>query len=233
MPKQATKRRETEATTTLIGDGFGVNRKRGFCPNDDHETPPEIWRLIIPYVDHDWRVWDPFYCSGLASKALKEIFDTVIHKKEDVFETTVKRKEYDLIVTNPPFHNKAKFLQLLVSFRKPMILLLPFEVMGRLWFREIFRKVMHKMSWLVPPTNMGFIYKGKRMGRAPFTYGLLFVDIGLPHPITDGRWIDKDNQRRLPWDVALPPRLDAYHGKTWSEKEQRKLYQQIRDATKG
>lgn len=92
-------------------------------------TPENAVRLITPYVGVNYRIWEctDFGKSNI-TKVFKEqgntVYGTDIEKGFD-FLTDEPEEDFDIIITNPPYDLKDKFIERCLYFSKPFALLLP------------------------------------------------------------------------------------------------------------
>lgn len=98
--------------------------------SDEFYTPFYAVEAIIEYLPKDKIYWLPFdkewsaFTQVLKSNDIKyEI--SHIDNNEDFF--TYEPKNWDIILSNPPFSIKDKILERAYSFNKPFLLLLPVE----------------------------------------------------------------------------------------------------------
>lgn len=95
--------------------------------SNDFQTPKEALYPLIPYLKKDWKIWECACGSGNLVRGLKEYNYDVIGSdiKEGHDFLKWQPKEYDCIVTNPPFSLKQEFLRRCYELKKPFALLLP------------------------------------------------------------------------------------------------------------
>ena len=108
-----------------------------FHINDECYTPDYAVYPLLKYLEpfKGKTIWCPFdtkeseYVKILTAAGHKVVYS---HKddgqnfydfEEGLF--TQSAPDFDLIVSNPPFHNKAKLVQKIIAFGKPFALLLP------------------------------------------------------------------------------------------------------------
>jgi hypothetical protein len=113
-------------------------------PDDHCETPRIAYEHIVPILStvanatsninskYDLKIWDPFFCAGGVANHLNSLgFKNVYNENEDFYAydngKTSGPKEYDVLVTNPPY--TAEHIPSLLKFcknaGKPCLLLLP------------------------------------------------------------------------------------------------------------
>ncbi len=94
--------------------------------NDEAYTPVYGVTPILKYIPKDAIVWCPFDTeeSNFVKLISKQNIVTFSHIStgEDFF--TYEPKQWDVIVSNPPFTNKRKFFERALSFNKPFALIM-------------------------------------------------------------------------------------------------------------
>jgi len=158
------------ASLTLRG------RAINFKKDDDYETPKYIWKMIVPFIDKNKTIYEPFFCSGLSGQYLTELGYNVIHKDEDFYENYDKHK-YDIIVSNPPFSNKKKVFNKLKEIDKPFIMIVPVSTITKQFFRNNFKD--DDISMLIPNGRLQFSKKGEQLSRCWFDCVALCYKLGL------------------------------------------------------
>tara|TARA_R110000868_G_scaffold108515_2_gene296135 strand:+ start:49 stop:573 length:525 start_codon:yes stop_codon:yes gene_type:complete len=96
---------------------------------DELYTPNEAVEMILPYIPNNVKtIWE---CTAIKeSKIVKVLRDngynvitSHIEDGEDFFD--YEPQQYDLIITNPPYSLKDKFLKRAYDLEKPFMFLLP------------------------------------------------------------------------------------------------------------
>jgi hypothetical protein len=131
--------------------------------NDEWYSTPSSWDKILPYINKNKKIFEPFYGGGHTFKYFKKNGYKVIGNKSlDFFDDKSNKyfKKCDMIVTNPPFSTKYKILKRLVEFKKPFILILPLHCINTLSFRKSFNDDMSDVSVMIPKGRLKFIQKG-------------------------------------------------------------------------
>lgn len=108
-----------------------------FHKNDECYTPAYAVRPLLPYLERfkGRTIWCPFDTNESEFiRVLRGAGYTVVHQHIDdggnffdagdgLFATPVP--DFDLIVSNPPFSNKARLVERVIKFGKPFALMLP------------------------------------------------------------------------------------------------------------
>jgi hypothetical protein len=171
--------------TNYAAPASGVDQ-RDLC-----QTPPYAIDPLLPYVSSALHVWEPAYGEGLLTEALYDSgFKTVItgdiQTGENFFEYTPDA--WDVIVTNPPFSLKYRWLERCYALEKPFALLMPLEVLGAKSAQVLFRQhginvifLSDRVDFKMP--NLGWDGSGAQFPVAWFCWGLpiaeqmVFADI--------------------------------------------------------
>jgi hypothetical protein len=99
-------------------------------PNDEYYTPIEAVEMILPFIPkHVRTIWE---CTAIKESRIVEVLRakgyvvTPSHIAEGKdFLTYEPEEDYDIIITNPPYSLKDKFLQRAFELKKPFMFLLP------------------------------------------------------------------------------------------------------------
>ena len=104
----------------------GLPAKQG--SSNDFQTPPHALKPLLPYIPKDWVIWECAAGKGMLADEFRRLGYTVI--STDILNGRDFLKwqpdyHWDIIVTNPPYSIKQKFLQRCYDLGKPFALLLP------------------------------------------------------------------------------------------------------------
>ena len=98
--------------------------------SDEFKTPEYIVKVLIPFIPKEVKiVWECASNGGsLISKVLREN-GYELHEIADYFSNSIfhtsQPKEYDAVITNPPYSLKTEFLEQAYSNNKPFAFLMP------------------------------------------------------------------------------------------------------------
>jgi len=109
---------------------------------DDLYTPPEAIYPLIPYLGRKKVIWECCNGTGNISKILTEkhaMITTDINRGYDFFVYT-PNINYDIIVTNPPYSEKDKFIERCFELGKPWAMLLPLDALSGIKRGSMYRK---------------------------------------------------------------------------------------------
>jgi len=117
-----------------------LNQKNG--SPDDFQTPREALDPLLPYLNKEWLIWECAsgkgnLVSGLNNKGYLTI-GTDILTGHNFLE--YEPKEFNCIITNPPFSLKEQFLKRCYDLKKPFALLLPLTTFEGIKRQALFRK---------------------------------------------------------------------------------------------
>lgn len=132
--------------------------------NIEAYTPKYAVDIILPYIPKDKVIWAPFsrnehnYADYLRAKGYK-VINTHFNADKKIghdFLTYSPDFDFDIIVDNPPFKNKTKFVERAISFKKPFALFLPFNSLGDNGIPNLFIKNNLELQILIPDKRTEF-----------------------------------------------------------------------------
>ena len=95
--------------------------------SNDFQTPHGTFDNVFKYIPKEYKIWEPACGKGNLVQDFTnrgyDIIGTDIQGGYDYFQ--YEPENFDMIVTNPPFSIKDKWIERTYSFNKPFILLLP------------------------------------------------------------------------------------------------------------
>tara|TARA_R100001594_G_scaffold145119_1_gene194952 strand:- start:165 stop:701 length:537 start_codon:yes stop_codon:yes gene_type:complete len=115
-----------------------------FKKHDDYYTRKSTWELIKDYIPKDKVIFEGCMLNSRMSQSKKHLadmgFDVVGDINIDFLNEEQHPKNYDIIITNPPFDTeiKKKIMKKLVKLDKPFILLMNSLNVYTKYFMEIF-----------------------------------------------------------------------------------------------
>ena len=131
---------------------------------DELYTPEEAVEMIIPFIPKNVKtIWE---CTAIKEskivKVLKEygykVITSHINNDKDFFK--YEPKEYDMIITNPPYSLKDKFLERAFQLNKPFMFLLPITTLEGKKRGKMFNE--NKIQLLIPNKRFNFIPEKKK-----------------------------------------------------------------------
>ncbi len=132
--------------------------------NIEAYTPKYAVDIILPYILKDKVIWSPFsrnehnFADYLRDKGYKVInthYDPET-KTGDDFLTFNPTFKFDIILDNPPFKGKTKYVERAMYFNKPFALFLPFNCLGDNGIPNLFIKNNIELQMLVPDKRTEF-----------------------------------------------------------------------------
>lgn len=111
--------------------------------NDELYTPPEAVIPILKYLDKSKIYWE---CTDFGESNIRKIlvengFKVIATKKEEFdFLKDDPLFKFDVIITNPPYSLKNKFIKRCYELNKPFMLLLPITALEGKERGELYRK---------------------------------------------------------------------------------------------
>ena len=133
--------------------------------NNEVYTPEEAILPLLPYLKKEWVIWDCAYGSGRLAEHLRKYGFKVEGNSRIDF---LKRIDYeahlgfafDVIITNPPYSFKDKFLEKAFKSGKPFAFLLPTKSLGEQKRNELFRK--YGIQLIIPNKRINFEIPSKK-----------------------------------------------------------------------
>jgi hypothetical protein len=132
--------------------------------NIEAYTPEYAVDILLPYLDRTKTIWAPFsrnehnfanYLRKLGYKVINTHFDPETGVGVD-FLTTKPTFHFDLIVDNPPFKGKTKFVERAFKLGKPFALFLPINAFGDNGIPNLFIENRAKPQLLIPDKRTEF-----------------------------------------------------------------------------
>lgn len=127
--------------------------------NDELYTPQYAIKPLLKYLPKDIKIWEcTDYGGSNITKTLKENGYEVIttHKNNFDFLSDIPKFDFDMIITNPPYSLKDKFIKKCYNYKKPFALLLPITSLEGIERGKMFRE--NGLELLVFDRRCNFIY---------------------------------------------------------------------------
>lgn len=110
--------------------------------SDDFQTPEKAIRPLLPYLNKEWLIWECAsgknnLVNALNKKGFKTIGTDIITGHDFL---SYQPKEFDCVITNPPFSLKQQFLKRCYNLKKPFALLLPLTTFETRKRQDLFKK---------------------------------------------------------------------------------------------
>jgi len=143
-------------------------------PFDFCQTPPYALEPLLPYLGWSMpsTIWEPACGEGLLVQALfdggwtrEHVVTSDIRTEQNFFE--YEPAQWDIIVTNPPYSLKYRWLERCYELGKPFALLLPVESLGAKAAQDLMQQYGFEMMLLDTRINFKMPNKGWD-GSSPF-----------------------------------------------------------------
>tara|TARA_R110000824_G_scaffold141620_3_gene308351 strand:- start:467 stop:979 length:513 start_codon:yes stop_codon:yes gene_type:complete len=137
--------------------------------DDDYETTEKILKDLIPYLEPNKIIYDPFFCEGFIKEEWNKLSYICINNKVDAFEKV--DFDFDYLITNPPFSCKQKVLDLCLSYDKPFMVLLPIDTLGSKWIKPYF----DKLQFIIPNGRYNFYKKSQKDKKSSSWFDTMWI----------------------------------------------------------
>ena len=146
--------------------------------SDEFMTPEFAINPLLPYLNNFKTIWECAWGKGsLAKHFEKKGFEVIGEPFKDFLnkDLGLNIDGFDIIITNPPYSLKDKFLERCYELKKPFALLMPLTALEGKKRGELYKK--HGIQLIIPNKRINFVTpSGKGSGAwfqtAWFTYGL-------------------------------------------------------------
>jgi len=138
--------------------------------NIEAYTPKNAVDLILPYINKDSIIWSPFsrdehnfanYLRSLGYMVINTHYNPETGEGDN-FLTFNPKFKFDIIIDNPPFKGKTKYVERAISFNKPFAFLLPFNSFGDNGIPNLFIENGIEPQLLIPDKRIEFENQEKR-----------------------------------------------------------------------
>lgn len=133
--------------------------------NIEAYTPKYAVDIILPYINKNLTIWAPFsrdehhyanYLRELGYKVINTHYEPKLQKGND-FLTYEPDFQFDIILDNPPFKDKTKWITKALSYNKPFGLFLPINSFGDNGIPNAFLDFNAEPQLLIPDKRTEFI----------------------------------------------------------------------------
>lgn len=170
-----------------MGMNIGYLTANRNSSGDEIYTPYYAVEPLFEFLPKDKTIWCPFdeewsaFYNGLTEGWYK-VLRSCLKQGQDFFE--YEPKEWNILVSNPPFSKKNKVLERAYSFNKPFALLLPVNTIQSKQRYEIFGNDIQLLVFdarvdFHDKDNMNSTIKGNHFGSAYFCRDLLLTKLEL------------------------------------------------------
>jgi hypothetical protein len=128
---------------------------------DEQYTPKYGVEVLLPYIQHlkNKILWLPFdredsqFVIVLREHNFKVVFSHIDNGQNFL---NYEPKEWDAIVSNPPYKNKRVFWERALNLKKPFALLLPLNILSDSVINSTMREREREFQLLIPSRRMRF-----------------------------------------------------------------------------
>ena len=131
---------------------------------DEQYTPKYGVEVLLPHIQHlkDKIIWCPF--DRADSEFVKILIDNGFfvvysHKDFDQDFLSYEPKQWDVIISNPPYTNKRVYWERALDLKKPFALLLPLNILSDSVINTTMREREREFQLLIPSRRMRFFNK--------------------------------------------------------------------------
>ena len=141
------------------------NPKTAYAKRDKFEKPDECYTPenaiypLLPFLNENQIIWDCAFGSGRLAKHFKK-FGFIV-EGDKYFNFFNSNLYCDIIITNPPYSLKDKFLERAFEIGKPFAFLLPLTTLEGIKRSKMFRE--NEIQMIIPNRRINFeIPSGKK-----------------------------------------------------------------------
>ena len=150
---------------------------------DDYQTPESALNILIPFLNKKWIVWECASGKGNLVRGFKKMEFRVLGTDErfDFIKNDLE-EDYDVIVTNPPYSIKEKFLSRCYELKKPFALLMPLTALESEKRQYFFRKC--GIQLIIPNRRINFETPSGKSSSSWFATAWFTKGLNLPKDLT-------------------------------------------------
>ena len=149
--------------------------------SDEFFTPEYALNPLIPYLKKEWLIWECAYGDGNLAKHLeKNGFKIKGAKGIDFFKENIPLS-CDILITNPPYSLKDKFLEHAFNLGKPFAFLMPLTTLEGIKRGELFKR--NGIQLIIPNRRINFITPSGKGSGAWFQVAWFCWKMNLPNDL--------------------------------------------------
>lgn len=150
---------------------------------DDYQTPESALIMLIPFLDRNWVVGECASGKGNLVRGFKKMKFRVLgtDMKFDFIRNEIA-DDYDVIVTNPPYSIKEKFLSRCYELGKPFALLMPLTALESEKRQSLFRE--YGIQLIIPNRRINFETPSGESSSCWFATAWFTKGLNLPNDLT-------------------------------------------------
>ena len=151
--------------------------------SDNFQTPNHAVDLIVDYIKPNQTIWEPAMGKGNIVNYFRKrgytINGTDINNGYDFFNTEI---ECDVIITNPPYSIKDKWIERCYNLEKPFMLLLPLTALEGKFRHSFYRE--KGISLIIPNKRINYETPSGKKSSAWFASAWFCYGFDIPQQIT-------------------------------------------------
>jgi hypothetical protein len=128
---------------------------------DEQYTPKYGVEVLLPHIQHlkDKIIWLPFdkedsqFVKVLRENGFKVVYSHIEDGKDFL---TYEPKEWDVLISNPPYKNKRVYWERALDILKPFALLLPLNILSDSVINVTMREREREFQLLIPSRRIRF-----------------------------------------------------------------------------
>lgn len=174
--------------------------------SDERYTKPEAIYPLLKYISKDKVIWCP--CDLESSYFVKifklngfKVINSHINLGQDFYK--YEPKNWDILITNPPFSNKREFISRTLSFKKPFCLLLPLTYLNDTTpyylFKDIDLELMifdKRMEFINTESNNKISFKSGYYAWKFFNKQVVFEKLESLQCLESNKWLEIINNMK-------------------------------------
>lgn len=126
---------------------------------DEIYTPKYALNPLLPYLKDEWKIWECAWGKGAIASHLGFYGYKVVGCEENDFLKDDDLPNFDVLVTNPPYSKKDKFLKRAYELNKPFAFLMPLTTLEGIKRGDLFKK--YGLQLIIPNRRINFITPNK------------------------------------------------------------------------
>lgn len=190
---------------------IGESSRKDRCQTPDYALDP-----LYEYIKPNWTIWEPARGEGYIEHALRQRDLNVVTGDlltgQNFFDDGSIPPQWDVMVTNPPFSVKYKWMARTYRLGKPFALILPIDNLGAGAAQRLFEH--YGFEWIFfdkridyGMPNIGFENSHSQFASMWVTYGL---NIGRPVTFWKVKKRPQIQMQALQHDSAVVRQLDLF-----------------------
>lgn len=128
---------------------------------DEQYTPKYGVEVLLPHIQHlkDKIIWCAFdkedsqFVKVLTENGFKVVCSHIEDGKDFL---TYEPEKWDVMISNPPYHNKRQYWERALDLKKPFALLLPLNILSDSVINVTMREREREFQLLIPSRRMRF-----------------------------------------------------------------------------